>query len=296
MLVGIGSVAFAMFFPAIMKARMAAARARRASNLRQIGIAVNDFDAQTQKLPEGVDENNFSALSRLLPYIEEDTIYQKIDFTKPVDAKENLAVAKSKINILQSAIDPLKQVTDDLPGTNIVLCAGSEPALDGNNNVFCRNRKVAQTLAQIPAGTSNVFMATETLKGNGSDKDPNVNRQIVRLDKDALKDIKDDAGVDDFKNGKHISGMRCANWMDGRFLQTTFNTTRLPNDERPDVDCGGEGGLMSVRTLDGYVIVGMFDGHVVTYEASKIDPKLWKEFGDANKGNTTGSLEKGKDK
>jgi hypothetical protein len=34
--------------------------------MRQIGIAVNDFDAQTTKLPEGVDENNFSALARLL--------------------------------------------------------------------------------------------------------------------------------------------------------------------------------------------------------------------------------------
>jgi hypothetical protein len=280
-LVGIGSVGLAMFFPAIMKARQAAARARRANNMRQVGIAVNNFDAQTGKLPPGVDENNFSALTMLLPYIEQNDLYTKIDFKKSVDDKENLALAKTRIDLFQSPSDPRKQVNDDFPGTNILLCAGSEAALDGNNNVFCRNPK-GLTLANIPDGTSNTMMAAETLKGDGSDKATDVNRQIVRLDKDALKNLKYDTGVDDFKNGKHISGMRCANWMDGRFLQGTFNTTRLPNDERPDVDCGGEGGLMSVRSLDGYITIGYFDGSVRTIDAKKIDPKVWKALGNAS--------------
>ncbi len=284
--VGVVTIGFAMFFPAIMKARQAAARARRASNMRQLGIAVNNYDAQVQSLPPGVDDKNFSALARLLPYFEADDIAAKIDFEKPVDDKANLAVAKMEIKLFQSPSDPQKKVTDDLPGTNFLLCAGSEAALDNNNNVFCRNPKVAKTLAQIPAGTSNVMMSVETLKGDGSEKATDVRRQHVKLDKAALKEIKDDAGVDDFKNSKNISGMRCANWMDGRFMQGTFNTTRLPNDDKPDVDCGGEGGLMSVRTLDGFVVFGYFDGHVRVIDSKKIDLKIWQGLGNANVGYT----------
>jgi hypothetical protein len=280
-LVGIGSVAFAMFFPAIMKMRQAAARARRSNNMRQIGIAVANYATENaDHFPPGVDENNFSAMTRLLPYIEQDGLREKIDFKKSVDDKENLMIAKKRIDLFQDPSDPRKQVTDDLPGTNVLFCAGSEPSLDRNNNAFCRNTKVT-TFARIDNGPSNTMMAVETLKGDGSDKATDVNRQIVRLDKDALKDIKDDAGVDDFKNSKHISGMRCANWMDGRFLQGTFNTARLPNDDKPDVDCGGEGGLMSVRSLDGFIVVGYFDASVRMIDAKKIELKVWKALGNA---------------
>src|ERR1051326_1068609 len=276
------AVAFSLFFPAVMKVRMAANRAKRSSNMRQIGIAVNNHDAQVQYLPPGCDENNFSAMTRLLPYFEEDTVATKIDFDKPVDDKVNLAVAKNRIMILQSPSDPLKQVTDDFPGANVLFCAGSEPGIDGNNNVFCRGKKTAKyTLATIPDGTSNTMMAVETLKGDGSEKATDVRRQHVRLDKDALKDLKDDAGEKDWKDGKHISGMRCANWMDGRFMQGTFTATRPPNTELPDVDCGGEGGLMSVRSLDGIITIGLFDGHVVNVDATKIDLKIWKRYANA---------------
>ena len=34
--------------------------------------------------PAGVDDNNFSAASKLLPYIEQGQVYKKINYTKPV--------------------------------------------------------------------------------------------------------------------------------------------------------------------------------------------------------------------
>jgi type II secretory pathway pseudopilin PulG len=278
------AVLSAMFFPAILKIRSAANRARRESNMRQLGIAMNNYDATYRALPKGVDEKNFSVATRLLPFIEQNDVFAKIDFNKPVDDKVNLEAAKLSIPLLQNDFDPVKKVTGDLPGTNILFCAGSKPGLADNDGVFGRKDGAQFSLAQIPAGTSNVMMAVCTLKGDGSDKGTDVRRQHVRLDKAALKDLKDDTGVEDFKEGKHIVGNRCANWMDGRFLQGTFNTSRLPNDDKPDVDCGGEGGLMSVRTLDGYILIGYFDGHVSSVPAKKIDLKRWQELSNAGVG------------
>ncbi len=89
-----------------------------------------------------------------------------------------------------------------------------------------------------------------------------MRRQHVLLKKEDLKGLKDEAGVQDFKDSKNVVGDRCASWMDGAFLQGTFNGMRLVNDERPDVSCAGTGGLSGLRTLSDTVNVGMSDGSV----------------------------------
>src|SRR5207248_149902 len=113
-------------------------------------------------------------------------------------------------------------------------------------------------------------------KGDGQTKAVDVRRQHVAYKAEALKGLKDEAGVQDFKEGKHIAGDRCASWMDGRFLQGTFNSGRKPNDERPDVSCAGLGGLSGPRSLTGSIQVGMGDGSVRAIDAKRISYETWK--------------------
>jgi hypothetical protein len=114
-----------------------------------------------------------------------------------------------------------------------------------------------------------------------------VRRQYVLLKKGALKGIKDEAGVQDFKDDKNIAGDRCASWMDGRFLQGTFTGTRVLNDARPDVSCDGDGGLSALRSLNPGVMVGMADGSVrfISEKANAIKPSIWKLLTSRNDGN-----------
>src|SRR5262249_2248587 len=114
------------------------------------------------------------------------------------------------------------------------------------------------------------------LKGDGQTKAVDVKRQHVAYKADALKGLKDTAGVQDFKEGKNIAGNRGASWMDGRFLQGTFNAGRRPNDERPDVDCGSAGGLAGPRSLSDTVLVGLADGSTRFINAKKISYDTWK--------------------
>src|SRR4029077_1560939 len=134
--------------------------------------------------------------------------------------------------------------------------AGSKPDLDKNNGIFFLSSKVI--ISDITDGTSNTLMSGDTLRGDGGKQAVDVRRQYVLLGKDALAGLMDDSGVDDFKNNKNIAGNRCASWMDGRFLQGTFTGTRLVNDDKPDVDCGGMGGLSALRSMPGaFVNVSM---------------------------------------
>jgi type II secretory pathway pseudopilin PulG len=268
-----------LLIPAILKARMAAEQSKLANNLKQLGLALHNYNDTYGLLPPGVDDNHFSAAAKLLPFVEEDALYRTIDFKKSIDDKANAEARKATVKTFLSPRDPQQTVRAEYGATNYLF----------NDKLFSLNSKAAIPRS-FPDGTSNTIVIGETLKGDGGTRAVSVRRQYVLLGKDTLKDIKDDAGVQDFKDGKHIAGDRCASWMDGRFLQGTFNGRLLPNDARPDVSCAGAGGVSALRTLaDGTpVLVGMGDGsyHVIN---PKISQKTWRNAIDPADGDVLGS-------
>jgi type II secretory pathway pseudopilin PulG len=250
---------FALLLPLIAKARQEALRAQKLNNLKQLALACHNYNDTMGFLPAGNDDKNYSAAAKLLPYIEQDQLYKTIDFTKAMDDPANVNTRSIHIKVFQSPLDPQGPPNKNWAPTNYLFSAGSKAPLKDNDGVFFQDSKT-KLAADIPDGTSNTIFIGETLKGDGGTKATDVKRQYVRLKADALKGLKDDAGVQDFKDDKNIAGDRCASWMDDRFLQGTFTGTRPPNDARPDVDCGGAGGLSALRSLDETVGVAMGDG------------------------------------
>ena len=151
------------------------------------------------------------------------------------------------------------QVNDNMAATNYLW----------NDKIFSINSKPLFPKS-FGGRTSGIICVGETLKGDAKSAPDDVRRRHVELKKDDLKGLKDDAGVEDFKNGKNVVANRCASWMDGRFLQGRFNGARALNDERPDVDCGGVDGLATLRSLDDLILVGMGDGSARTLNAKNL--------------------------
>jgi type II secretory pathway pseudopilin PulG len=267
-------VLLGLLLPAIAKVRAAAARQKKLNNLKQIGIACHNYHDVTGAMPSGNNDNNFSASAFLLPYVEQDNLYRKIDFKKPSDDKANAPVRGALIVLFLNPDDPIKQVSEGAGPTNYLFNAGSEPSLTKNNGVLFQNSKVK--LAEIVDGTSNTLMVGETLKGDGGKAAKDVKRQHVSLKAADLKDIKETAGVQDWKDNKNIAGDRCAAWIDGRFLQGTFTATRSLNAPEPDVNCGGEGGLSALRNLEDAIAVALCDGSARTISAKKMKLETWK--------------------
>jgi hypothetical protein len=263
-----------LLLPAVQKVRQSAARAKSFNNLHQLGIACHSYHDVNKSLPPGNDDNNFSVGARLLPYLEQNNLFQMIDFKKSVNDKANAGVRGIRIKLFLSPADPLLTVKADEGATNYLFCAGSRPALADNDGLYYQNSKVRFT--DIIDGTSNTLMAAETLKGDGQTKAIDVKRQIVLLKKDALEGIKADAGVQDFKDGKNISGDRCASWMDGRFLQGTFSATRTINSQKPDVSCAGLGGLSGPRTLAMPGVPALLGDGSVRFVSDKIKFATWQ--------------------
>src|SRR5207248_2571069 len=74
------SLLLGLMLPAVGKAKLSAARAQSANNLKQLALAAHNYYSATNVLPPGCDKNNFSAAAYLLPYIEQDAVYRGIDF------------------------------------------------------------------------------------------------------------------------------------------------------------------------------------------------------------------------
>jgi type II secretory pathway pseudopilin PulG len=279
--VAILAIAFALLLPVIVRSQYLALRSRSANNLKQIGIAAFSYHDANGSFAPGNDANNFSTLAYILPYVEQQNVFQMIDFKKPVDDKANAAARKTVINTYLNPRDSISSVTADYGATNYLFCAGDKPGLANNSGVFYQDSRVRVT--QIPDGTSNTLMAGRTLKGDSSVKVVSVKRQHVLLKKEDLKDLKGDAGVKDWELDKNIAADRCASWMDGRFLQGTFTATRTLNDEKPDVNCAGFGGLSGLRSDEDYTLILMCDGYVTVINA-RTSLEVWKSLGNRDDG------------
>jgi prepilin-type N-terminal cleavage/methylation domain-containing protein/prepilin-type processing-associated H-X9-DG protein len=278
----------ALLLPAVQKVREAAARTQSQNNLKQMGLAMHGYHDTYKLLPPGNDANNFSAAAYILPYIEQQNLYQTINFKVAMDADANAAARSTHIAIFESPQDPQPQVTDKTGPTNYLFCAGSQYDLTNNNGMFYQNSKVR--LADVTDGLSGTLMIGETLKGDGGNRAVDVRRQHVRLAKGALQGLKEESGVAPWKAGKGIAGDRCASWMDGRFLQGTFTGTRVLNDARPDVSCGGAGGLSGLRTLHNTANVAFGDGSVRSLSA-RINLDVWGALAGRNDGQVIPNLD-----
>ena len=270
-------ILLALLLPALAKVRGAAARSQSQNNLKQLMLALHNYHDSYGKLPPGVDDNNFSALSKLLPFVEQDNAFKLIDFKKSIDDEANAQARQLIFKVCLSPNDPITSVKTEWGATNYLF----------NDLVFSLNSKTR--FADIQDGLSNTIGVGETLKGDGNTKAIDVRRQYVLLKKEDLKGTGADTGVRYFKEGKNIAGDRCASWMDGRFLQGTFNGRLKPNDERPDVSCGGVNGVSALRSFNDNILVGMADGSVRTIGAGRISHDTWKAAMTPNGGEVLGT-------
>src|SRR5258708_4949979 len=95
-----------LLLPAVAKTRQAAGRVQSMNNLKQLGLALYNYEAAYSQFPPGVDRNNFSTSAKILPFIEQNAVFAKIDFKKSIDDKDNAAMRAVHIKVFLSPQDP----------------------------------------------------------------------------------------------------------------------------------------------------------------------------------------------
>jgi len=122
--VAIIGILVSMMLPAIQAARETAHRLQCANNLKQIGLAAQSYHAAFNVFPPAAfcqtntAERKGSILLRLLPYMEQDTIYSQINFNQ-ADTDTSLATS------IGATVLPVYQCPSDSHDGYAV--AGSDP-------------------------------------------------------------------------------------------------------------------------------------------------------------------------
>lgn len=122
--IAIIAVLIGLLLPAVQKVREAANRMSCQNNLKQLGLAMHQYMDTHRSLPSNgvfaysggsvVQTSPWSALSRILPFIEQENLYQGIDFstgysTQPGISSRRIAtfLCPSEVNDRGSGTDPV---------------------------------------------------------------------------------------------------------------------------------------------------------------------------------------------
>lgn len=174
----------AILLPAVQAARETARRAQCTNNLKQIGIALQNYHDQSGSLPPGYISGFTSTgddtgpgwgwASFLLPKVEQKAAYDAIQFSLPIESPANATARLLEFPVYLCPSDstakawwawtrdpvtgaPVAQICQVGAANYVGMYGDSEPGVDGNGlffrNSFIRLRDITDGLSQtIAAG------------------------------------------------------------------------------------------------------------------------------------------------
>ncbi len=148
-------ILIALLLPAVQQVRQAARSTDGHNRIRQVAIALHTYHDANNRLPPAVTVSDdgtelYSWRTAILPFMEQNHIYNQIDLQKPWDDPANRAVHGSEIAVFQSPLS--KNTGGDI--THFVAVVGPGTVFDSDPN-----RRV--TFAGIQDGTSRTIMLIE---------------------------------------------------------------------------------------------------------------------------------------
>ncbi|MBN1854208.1 MAG: DUF1559 domain-containing protein [Pirellulales bacterium] len=195
--IAIIGILVALLLPAVQAAREAARRSQCKNNLKQLGLAVQNFADAKKHLPAGslgtigITAPYFSPHAQVLPYYEEGALFDEFEFDQsPWElsaASDNYAVAAIQPTVMLCPSDPFRGKGSDMGWTNYHANAGSWVQITrGWDGVFGPDRapEVFEALEplewrHITDGVSKTAMFSEVINGFGENATPSEREQLV---------------------------------------------------------------------------------------------------------------------
>lgn len=247
--IAIIAILLSLLLPAVQKAREAARMTQCRNNLKQIGLGLANYETDYGRYPlsfavgEGTG-GQWSAQVRLLPYIEQDAIYDEADLNGSYTPDSLISRAHVGVYTCPSEIrKELRPDGEHFP-LNYAACAGSwkvfahaatfDEGGEPGDGLFAPNQSLKP--AQIIDGLSHTMSFSEVkaftpyVRDGGQASTPDTADDTIPVD------------LLPYNNGqfKAISGH--TEWVDGRVHQTGFTTTFTPNSYTPVEGATGDSG------------------------------------------------------
>ena len=196
--IAIIAILIGLLLPAVQKVREAAARIKCANNLKQLGLALHNFEGTAGRFPSlypGAAPSSttfnykytWSVLAQLNPHLEQTAIYNSMDLTQPMYDATNQITTPNRFAVVQKVsiflcpsdrgvpVSSAYGVTDMGP-TNYVASHGTGLSGGGYGSPIAADgvfpAVTGVKVTDITDGTSNTAAMSESILGDGAEVSP----------------------------------------------------------------------------------------------------------------------------
>lgn len=243
--IAIIAILIGLLLPAVQKVREAAARTKCQNNMKQLGLALQNhltilgYFPCISEMPTGALSQPWSAHARLLPYLEQTSLHNLIDWqTAPNNftTRPDVAALRLGVFICPSEINDRSRITPLITYYPLNYCFNEgtwfiyDPATDtAGDGAFAPNRKMKP--ADFTDGMSNTLGASETKAYQANLWDTN---RPATLNIAAPANV---AALSAYFGGTFDQNGH-TEWVEGDVHETGFTTTFTPNTKVPYVNGG----------------------------------------------------------
>lgn len=303
--IAIIAVLIALLLPAVQQAREAARRTQCRNNLKQIGLAIHNYESTFSVFPMARTMPFpfvFSPQARILPYVDQANLNNLINFSDaPLnfgipgmpDGATNAVAARTKLPLFLCPSDQSSIPGNSYGPTNYVANVGtglvSAGDIDRGEGLFISNASLG--FRSIPDGASNTVMFSEAIVGDGqtvSGGTPaNRQRALFEVSGAAAPDPATCAAA----SGGGWNNQKGAKWINGHYGDSLYNHYLSPNSRSWDCDNGYHNmALVAARSMHvGGVHASLCDGSV-KFVSENIDITVWRAISTRAGGEVVGDF------
>jgi prepilin-type N-terminal cleavage/methylation domain-containing protein len=323
--IAIIAVLIALLLPAVQSAREAARRIQSTNNLKQMGLALHNYESTNSCFPGtgGQQYSGFSVQARILPYMEGVNLTNSMNFSVPLlnitvthgfsisFSPQQTTAAATVVQAFLCPSDALPHVYPAYPystpsaGTCYVACTGSGTgtyydSTFPTDGVFWDNS--ATKFADITDGSSNTMFMSQCLLGLGQDSTGANPMQAFRQEANISGSVSPSStapgGYGPAYSNPNLAtlaagagswrGDRGVSWILGTGSVTYFNAYSPPNSQIPDVFGHGLGWFAARGPHPGGVLALTGDGSV-KFIKNSVNIVTWRALATRNGGEVISS-------
>jgi len=301
--IAIIAVLISLLLPAVQAAREAARRIQCTNNLKQLGLALHNYESAVGMLPGAgyfkpgqlIPMTSYSVQARLLPFLEQSTLHNELNYNIPFNAQVTVAQVRVGMLLCPSEIRDEPKVTPTIIhrpinygisiGTWLVWDPITQKWGDGAFGINATNR-----LASITDGLSNTIAFAEVKTYQPALHDGGQPTGVGVPPPESPNELGTYPGTFD-REWSHTE------WVSGHILHSGVSTGFPPNTVIPFVDGGKTydidftaSRLGTSDTRQTYLVVGsrsyhpgglnamMLDGSV-RFMKSTVSKATWRALG-----------------